>query len=265
MTAPGPDVVAALAGATGDEAFSVLARWTTSVDWSAVPDHLPLADGARVRFERRRRQAVIDQVNGGTSVFDLGRPDRMRPVEAILTPDLTRVEGPSLTIASIPGRDWSEVALRDPLDRKGRRATTIAAPGGHATCRYVDADGTTRLLGFGALEGLTGFGTFLMDDGAAYARLRTTSGLACFYDARRAGLRNAVTDQVVHTARSEGFAEVVASAGVIGVLLDAGAPGDVLALAAYGGAAGGTVGIVVDLRRPPVKDGAIIDPPISGA
>jgi hypothetical protein len=69
----------------------------------------------------------------------------------------------------------------------------------------------------------------------------------------------------VHTARSEGFAEVVASAGVIGVLLDAGAPGDRLALAAYGGAAGGTVGIVVDLRRPPVKDGAIIDPPISGA
>lgn len=261
----GPDVVEALTGTTGDEAFSLLARWTTSVDWSEVPAHLPLADGARVRFEKRRRQAVVEQTSGGRSVFDLGRPDRMRPVEAILTPDLTRVDGPELTIAPIRDRDWAEVALRDPLDRKGKRATNIAEPGSHATCRFVDADGTTRLLGFGALDELTGFGTFLMDDGAAYARLRTTSGLACFHDARRAGFMNAVTDQVVRTARGEGFAEVVTSAGVIGVVLDAGPPGDRLALAAYGGTTGGTVGIVVDLRRPPVKDGAIIDPPTPGA
>ena len=31
-------------------------------------------------------------------------------------------------------------------------------------------------------------------------------------------------------------------------------------LAAYGGAGGGTVGYVVDLRRPPVRGGAIVDP-----
>ncbi|GAB3441280.1 hypothetical protein GCM10027517_17000 [Phycicoccus ginsengisoli] len=47
----------------------------------------------------------------------------------------------------------------------------------------------------------------------------------------------------------------------IGVLFTLDGDGDHLALAAYERGTGNTIGVVVDLRRPPVRDGAIVDPP----
>jgi hypothetical protein len=112
----------------------------------------------------------------------------------------------------------------------------------------------------GALDGVSGFGTFLMGGGTSYAHLRSTSGLAGFSDAGRATFMKAVTPELVEQARAEGFAQVVTAAGAIGVLVDCGAPGDYLALASYDARTAGTIGIVIDLRRPPVRDGAIVDP-----
>jgi hypothetical protein len=115
-------------------------------------------------------------------------------------------------------------------------------------------------LSVGALDTVSGFGTFLMGAGSGYAHLRTPSGLVGAYDGGRVTFMKAVTDELVEEAREEGFAQVVTKAGPIGVLLDCGAPGDYLALASYDGSTGGTIGVVVDLRRPPVRDGAIVDP-----
>jgi hypothetical protein len=252
-----------LVGLSGDKAFSVLARWSDPLDWDVLPAELPLTDGARLTFDRRQRRARIEQVNGGTSVFDLGRPDRMRRVDQVLTPDLVAHAGPAFEVR--PKNAWGitsgELALRDPLDRKRARSTDLIEPGVHGTSRFVDGQGRTRLVAVGDMGTLSGFGTFLMDGGGAYAHLRTASGLGCFYDSSRLAFMKAVTDEVTARARTEGFALVVTNAGPVGVVFDCGAPGDYLALSAYHRSTGGASGIVVDLRRPPVKDGAIMDPP----
>lgn len=79
---------------TCDEAFSYFARGHARVDWSSVPTAIPLTGGGRVRFDRRRRQAVIEHPRGGTTVFDLGRHDRTRPASA------------SSSTADLPGSAW---------------------------------------------------------------------------------------------------------------------------------------------------------------
>jgi hypothetical protein len=252
-----------LAASDGDGAFSLLARWRRPLDWSAMPSTLTLTDGASLSFDRRRRSAVLASRGGGSTVFDLGRPDRMRTAEQILTPDLTVEEGPTfeLTVKAPWSGESGEVAARDPLDRRSHKVPMFLTAGERRTSRLLDATGRPRLLVVGDLDGVTGFGTFLMDDGAAYAHLRTASGLGCFYDGRRSGFMGAVTPEAVDQARTTGFAPVLTRAGCIGVLLDCGEPGDYLALVAYH-RDGGAVAIVVDLRRPPVKDGAIVDPPL---
>lgn len=257
-----PDVVLAVTGLTGDEAFSTLARWTEPVDWTAVPTRMHLADGSLLRFEKKRRGVVIEQASGGATVIDLGRPDRMRTAAQLLTPGLRREDGPTFELT--PNRwtpDRGELAVRDPADPKGKRAPDSAPVGEVTTWRYLDKGGHTQLIGAGDIDTVQGFGTFLNAESTGYAFLRSRSGLGCFHDGRRVGFVKAVTDEHAVQARKQGFAQVVTKAGPIGVVFDCGEPGDYLALSVYGGEHGGTVGTIVDLRRPPVKDGAIVDPP----
>jgi hypothetical protein len=248
---------------TAEEAHSLLASWEPTIDWAGLPGSLVLAEGARLRFEKQRRSASIERPDGGLTVVDLGRRDRMRSISAIVTPDLTRVDGPLLEVVVTPAwsSDRGHVAVRDPLDRKGKRAANSVPVGAYRTGRYVDETGRPRLLAVGQLDNVSGFGTFLMDGGVRFAHLRTASGLASFSDAGRTSFMSAVTDELVDQARAEGFAQVVTKAGPIGVLVDCGAPGDYLALSSYDATTNGTAGVVVDLRRPPVRDGAIVDPP----
>ena len=257
------DVVAALRGLTAREAFKLLQSWEPTIDWAGLPGgFITLAGGGRLRFDKRRRSASIEDPDGGMMVIDLGRRDRMRDLAAIVTSDLVRVDGPDLEVALTPAwsQDRGEVALRDPLDSKGKRATDSVPVGTYRTSRYVDPTGRPQLLAVGALDSVSGFGTFLMDGGVSYAHLRTRSGLGSVSDAGRVSFMKAVTDEQTEQARAEGFAQVVTKAGPIGVLFDCGAPGDYLALASYDAAGGGTIGVVVDLRRPPVHNGAIVDP-----
>jgi hypothetical protein len=255
-------LLALLEGTDGHEAGSVLVRWSERLDWSALPQRLTLSDGARLEFDHRRRQGIVREVRGGTFVADLGRRDRMRDREDVLTPDLTVEAGPSLDglieIPYVEGR--GEVSVNDPLDPKGKRTRDFIDLGPVSVVRFVDGDGVPRVIGYGDLTHLTGFGTTLMSDGGAHASLRTRSGLAAVHDARRTSFKRSVTEAHAEQARAEGFAPVTTRHGVIGVVVDTRSPGHHLVLAAYGGARGGTVGYVVDLRRPPVKDGAIIDP-----
>lgn len=256
------DLPTKLSSMTGDEAFSFLVRVTAPVAWASLPAEVPLTDGARLRFEKKRRSAVINHVSGGTSVIDLGRPDRTRNRAAIFTPELVLEDGPSVLISNKFAFDaeLGEVALRDPLSPSIPRGTEFARIGSRGTYRFLDADARPQVIGFGDPGEVTGFGTFLIHNGASYGHLRTTSGLGCFYDSPRTAFMKAVTAEVVEQARSDGFAPVRTRLGHVGVVFDCGAPGDYLALAAYGGPHGGTIGTVVDLRRPPVRDGAIVDP-----
>lgn len=257
-----PDIVVALDGLTTPGALELLHSWEPTIAWAALPGgSIPLTDGGRLRFEKRRRSVAIERSDGGLMIIDLGRRDRMRSLAAIVTSDLVRIDGPELEVALTPA--WSEergeLAVRDPLDSKGKRATTPVPVGAHTTSRYVDAAGRPALLAVGALDEVSGFVSFLMDGGVNYAHLRTRSGLGAVSDAGRVTFMRAVTDELTEQARAEGFAQVITKAGPIGVIFDCGAPGDYLALASYG-AVGGTAGVVVDLRRPPVRDGAIVDP-----
>ena len=257
------DVVAALHGLTARESFKLLQSWEPTIDWAGLPDgYITLADGGRLHFDKRRRSASIERPDGGMTVIDLGRRDRMRSLAAIVTSDLVRVDGPDLEVALTPAwsEDRGEIAVRDPLDSKGKRATTSVPVGTYRTSRYVDPTGRPALLAVGAIDRVSGFGTFLMNGGGSYAHLRTPSGLGSVSDAGRVTFMKAVTDELTEQARAESFAQVVTKAGPIGVLFDCGAPGDYLALASYDDATGGTIGVVVDLRRPPVHDGAIVDP-----
>ncbi len=258
------DLAAALDGLAEREVFKLLQHWEPVIDWAALPvGGVALVDGGLVRFDKRRRSASIERPGGGVTVLDLGRRDRMRSLAAIVSPDMVRVDGPDLEVVLTPAwsEDRGEVALRDPLDPKGKRVAESVPVGGYRTSRYVDPDGRSQLLAVGSLDAVSGFGTFLMDGGSSYAHVRTSSGLVAASDAGRVSFKKAVTDELVEQARAEGFAQVVTSAGPIGVILDCGAPGDYLALASYDAATGGTTGVVVDLRRPPVRDGAIVDPP----
>ena len=263
MTSP---LDAALHGLTAHEVFELLQHWEPVIDWAGLPgDHLALADGGRLRFDKRRRSASIERADGGVWVIDLGRRDRVRSLAAIVTSDLVRVDGPDLEVVLTPAwsDDRGEVALRDPLDPRGKRAADSVPVGTYRTSRYADPTGRLQLLSVGALDTVSGFGTFLMGGGSSYAHLRTHSGLVGAYDGGRVTFMKAVTEELVEQSRAEGFAQVVTKAGPIGVLLDCGEPGDYLALASYDGTSGGTVGVVVDVRRPPVRDGAIVDPPAS--
>ena len=257
-----PRLLALLEGTDGRAAGSVLTRWTERLDWSKLPSSLRLSDGARLTFDKRRRSAEVHEATGGLFVVALGTPDRKRDVDDVLTPDLTVEPGPSLDdlleIPHIEGR--GEVSVSDPMDPKSKRTRDFMDVGPVPVVRFLDGDGVPRLVGWGDLTGVTGFGTTLMNDGAAYASLRTASGLAAVHDARRTSFKRAVGETHAEQARAEGYAPVVTKDGVIGVVVDTRTPGHHLVLAAYGGPLGGTVGYVVDLRRPPVKDGAIIDP-----
>jgi hypothetical protein len=186
----------------------------------------------------------------------------MRSLADVVTADLVRVEGPELEITV--RADWSmgrgDVAVRDPLDSRIPKASTSVAAGTYATARYADATGRTVVVAVGDLGQVGDLGTFLMEGGTRYAHLRTTSGLGCFHDDRRSGFLRAVTADLIDQARGDGFALVTTRQGPIGVLFDCGGPGDHLALAAYDRDTGSTVGALVDLRRLPVRDGAIVDP-----
>lgn len=247
---------------TSDEAFKYFARGRSRIDWNTVPTVIPLAGGGRVRFDRRRRQAVIDHPNGGTTVFDLGRRDRTRPGAAIFSADLVAGnEGPSW---QLPCRTefetpFGELAFRDPTDPKRRRGTASAPGGTLHTWRFVDATGQPRLLLTGLPGKVATFHAFTMHNGSRYASLRTDSGLGCFYHSSRAGFMNGVTSQALQVARSEGFAEVRTDAGIVGVLFDCGAPGDYLVMSGHN-REGTLTCIAVDVRRPPVKNGTIVDP-----
>lgn len=256
------DLATSLRTMSGDEAFSFLVRVTYPLDWTQLPAQVPLTDGGRLRFDKRRRRAVIGHVGGGMTEIDLGRPDRMRSRGAIFSADLVRQDGPTLEISNKFDFDaeLGEVALRDPLTPRIPRGTEFSRIGTRGTYRLVDAEGKPQVVGFGDADAVTGFGTFVVQGGASYGHLHTTSGLGCFYDSPRNAFMKAITDEVFEQARSEGFAPVATRLGQIGVVFDCGAPGNYLALAAYGGPHGGTIGTVVDLRRPPVRDGAIVDP-----
>lgn len=263
MATSSDDLITSLHGLDSRQAFALLRGWEPAIDWAGLPGgSLPLADGGRLRFDKRRRSASIESPQGSLMVVDLGRRDRRRSLADIVTSDLRRVDGPDLEVALTPSwsKDRGEVAVRDPLDAKGKRAKEFVPVGAYRTSRYVDPAGRPQLLTVGALDTVSGFGTFLMDDGRGYACLRTRSGLGAFSDAGRVTFMKAVTDELVEQARADGFAQVVTKAGPIGVLFDCGAPGSYLALASYDAATNGTIGIVVDLRRPPVHDGAIVDP-----
>lgn len=75
----------------------------------------------------------------------------------------------------------------------------------------------------------------MMNDGRAYASLKTGSGLAAVHDARRTSFKRSVTEAHADQARAEDFAPVVTKDGVIGVVVDTRPPGHHLVLAAYGG------------------------------
>lgn len=247
---------------TAREALAHLQDPNLSLDWSSLPTGVRSADGARLRFDRRRRSVEVRPTSGELWVVDLGRRDRMRGREDVLTPDLERVQGPVLEVTV--RAEWSmgrgDLAVRDPLDARVAKAATSVPAGSYPTSRYVDARGRTALVAVGDLEVVSGFGTFLMDGGVQYAHLRTTSGLGCFHDGRRTGFMRAVTPDLVEQARRDGFAPVTTRLGPIGVLFTLDGEGDHLALAAYERGTGNTIGVVVDLRRPPVRDGAIVDP-----
>ena len=257
-----PRLLALLEGLDGHEAGSVLARWSERLDWAALPKSLVLSDGARLTFDPRRRTGEVREVRGGLFVVDLGRKDKMRDLEDIVTPDLTVETGPVIEglieIPHIEGR--GEVSVNDPFDPKGKRTRDFIDVGPVPVVRFLDQAGVPRMIGYGDLAHVTGFGTTTMSDGGAFASLRTQSGLAAVHDSRRTSFKRSVTDAHADQARAEGFAPVRTKDGVIGVVVDAGAPGHHVVLAAYGGRGGGTVGYVVDLRRPPVKDAAIVDP-----
>lgn len=257
-----PRLLALLDGVDGHEAGSVLARWSERLDWSVLPRSLLLSDGARLEFDRKRRQGIVREFRGGTFIVDLGRQDKMRDFEDLFTSDLVVEPGPSLDgLIEIPYIEGTgEVSVSDPLDPKGKRTRDFIRVGPVPVVRFLDGDGVPQLVGYGDLGHVTGFGTTLMSDGSAYASLKTGSGLAAVHDARRTSFKRSVTETHAAQARAEGFAPVVTKDGVIGVVVDTRSPGHHLVLAAYGGGHGGTVGYVVDLRRPPVKDGAIVDP-----
>jgi hypothetical protein len=179
-----------------------------------------------------------------------------------VTPELVRVDGPDLEVVLTTkwSEDRGELAVRAPLHSKAKRAAASVPVGTYRTSRYLDPSGRPQLVAVGALDGVSGFGTFLMGGGTSYAYLRSTSGLAGISDAGRATFMKAVTPELVVQARADGFAQVVTTVGPIGVLVNCGAPGDYLTLASYDARTAGTIGIVIDLRRAPVRDGAIVDP-----
>lgn len=251
-----------LTAMSSDEAFSFFARGNANVDWQTVPSVVELGAGGRVRFDRRRRQAVIDHPGGGTSIFDLGARDRTRSATAIFSPDLVAGrEGPTwpLPRRSDLETPFGELAFRDPTDQRARRGTSSAPGATLHTWRFVEADDRPGLIVTGLAEKVATFFAFTMHDGARYASLRTKSGLGCFYQSGRAGFMKAVTDEAIALARAEGFAEVTTKEGIIGVLFDCGAPGDFLTLHGHD-RTGMLTCVAVDLRRPPVRNGAIVDP-----
>ena len=257
------DLAATLTPLTGDEAFRELRRAVGALDWSDAPaKRITLADGANVRFDRRRRDASIELRSGGLGVVDLGQPDRTRAAADILTPGLVAQPGPDVVLG--PTRyspDRAELGARDPFSTSTSYARTSVPTGSHPSFRMLGDDGQPALVGLGRLEAVQSFYAFSASDGVTYARLRTSTGLACLYDAGKKSYRRLVTDEVVEQARAEGFAALVAKGETVGVLVDLGRPGDFLVLQAFADREhGGTVGLVVDLRRPPVKDGAIVDP-----
>lgn len=150
-----------------------------------------------------------------------------------------------------------DISIRDPLDPRGKRAVGSAPLGAYPVRRHLDESGQVRLISVGSLEGVTQFTTHLMGSDPSYAHLRTVSGLAGISDAGRTAFMRSVTQEHADRARAEGFAQVVTKAGPIGVLVDCGEPGDHLTLQAWDV---GAVGLVIDLRRPPVRDGGIVDP-----
>lgn len=255
------DLISALTPLNGDEAFSVLARHTAALNWSEAPGQpVPLAGGATLSFDRRRRSATIRHAGGGTSVFDLGRPDRLRPVGAVLPSGLSVQAGPAMTLTALHTPQRGAVVLREPVDSKGPFGLDSLPVGVHGSSRHLDSAGRPVLIALGRLDSIRGFGTFTTSDGSGYAHLRTRTGLGCLYDQRRKSFGRLVTDEVTQRARAEGIASVDLNGVTIGVVFDCGSPGDYLALSAYDADTGGVVATVVDLRRPPVKDGAILDP-----
>lgn len=148
-----PDHLAdALHVLTADTAFDLLRSWEPAIDWAELPGgDLALADGARLRFDKRRRSASIYSPNGGTMVIDLGRRDRMRSIAEIVTSKLVRVDGPDLEVAltRAGSEDRGEVAVSDPLDIKGKRAKGSVPVGAYRTSRYVDPAGRPQLLTVG--------------------------------------------------------------------------------------------------------------------
>ena len=256
------ELIDSLTAMSSDEAFSFFARGQAKVDWQTVPSAVELHSGGRVRFDRRRRQAVIDHPGRGTSVIDLGARDRTRSGTAIFSPDLiTKREGPLWPLPRRSGIDtpFGELAFRDPTDPRARRGTSVAPATTLHTWQYVDAHDRPRLIVTGSAEKVATFYAFTMHDGARYASLRTTSGLGCFYQAGRAGFMKAVSKEAIELARAEGLAEVATNAGIIGVLFDCGGPGDYLTLHGHD-RTGRLTCVAVDLRRPSMKDGAIVDP-----
>ena len=257
------DLAASLAALTGDEAFRELRRETMALDWSdARTKEIPLADGSTLRFDRRRRDATIRLHSGGIGVVDLGQPDRTRAAADILTPGLVAQLGPEVVLGPTPySPDRAELGARDPSSTATAYARTSVPTGSHPSFRLLDDAGQPVLVGLGRLEAVRKFHAFPASDGGTYARLRTSTGLVCVYDAGKKTYRRLVADAVVEQARAEGFGPLVAKGETIGVLVDLGRPGDFLVLSAFADPEdGGTVGLVVDLRRPPVKDGAIVDP-----
>lgn len=257
-----PDLQADLGRMTAREGLALLRGPDLVLDWTTVPSSVTSTDGARIRFDRRRRCVEVRPSTGELWVVDLGRRDRMRTLAAVVTADLVRVEGPELevTVRADHSMGRGDVAVRDPLDGRVPKAATSVPAGTYPTARYLDATGRTVVVAVGDLDAVGDLGTFLMEGGTRYAHLRTTSGLGCFHDGRRSGFLRAVTPDLVEQARSVGFAQVTTRQGPIGVLFDCSGPGDHLTLAAYDRDTGNTVGALVDRRRPPVRDGAIVDP-----
>ncbi|GAB3441277.1 hypothetical protein GCM10027517_16990 [Phycicoccus ginsengisoli] len=100
---------------TAREALAHLQDPNLSLDWSSLPTGVRSADGARLRFDRRRRSVEVRSTSGELWVVDLGRRDRMRDREDVLTADLERIQGPVLEVTE--RAEWSmgrgDVAVRD--------------------------------------------------------------------------------------------------------------------------------------------------------